>query len=59
MEERERLEKRNKFIPYYRVIMNAAKFAVYIAKNTTANIAQTLVINRAVNPRGESTFTAA
>lgn len=39
--------------------MNAARLAVYIAKNTTANIAQTFVINRAVNPRGESTWTAA
>lgn len=31
----------------------------YIAKKTTANIAQTLVINRAVNDLGESTWTAA
>lgn len=30
-----------------------------MAKNTTANIAQTFVMKRAVNPRGESTCTAA
>lgn len=35
--------------------MNAARLAVYIAKKTTANIAHTFVMNRAVNPRGEST----
>jgi hypothetical protein len=39
--------------------MNAAKFAVYIAKKTTANIAHTFVMKREVKPRGESTCTAA
>ena len=41
------------------VIMKAAKLAVYMARKTTANMAQTLVIKRAVNPLGESTWTAA
>lgn len=41
------------------VIMKAAKLAVYMARKTTANIAQTFVINLAVNPLGESTCTAA
>lgn len=39
--------------------MKAAKLAVYMARKTTANMAQTLVMNRAVNPLGESTWTAA
>lgn len=39
--------------------MNAARLAVYIARNTTANIAHIFVINRAVNPLGESTWTDA
>lgn len=32
---------------------------VYMARNTTANIAHMFVIKRAVKPRGESTCTAA
>lgn len=42
-----------------RVIINAAKLAVYIARNTTANIAHMLVMKRAVKPLGESTCTDA
>lgn len=42
-----------------RVIINAAKLAVYIARKTTANMAHMLVMKRAVKPRGESTCTDA
>lgn len=45
--------------PAYLVIMKAARLAVYMAKNTTAKRAHTLVMKREVKPRGESTWTAA
>ncbi len=41
------------------MIMKAARFAVYMARKMSANIAQMCAMNLAVCPLGQSTLTAA